>query len=140
MGVSAAFVVPWSALPEVIDVDKIVNGRAQEGIFSGVMTFLRKVSTTGALFLLSVTLDLTGYLTPEIGGTTTQPESTLGAIQLLITAVPALLLVLGIVFTLRYPIDKKGCALLRKRLEKSTADALSQREQEELEKLIQRAY
>jgi oligogalacturonide transporter len=140
VGVSGAFVVPWSALPEVIDVDKIVNGRAQEGIFSGVMTFLRKVSTTGALFLLSATLDLTGYLTPEIGGTTTQPETTLRAIQLLITAVPALLLVLCIVFTLRYPIDKKGYALLRKRLEKSTEDTLSPREQQELEKLLQRAY
>ncbi|MCP4196920.1 MAG: MFS transporter [Proteobacteria bacterium] len=140
LGVSGAFIVPWSALPEVIDVDKIVNGRAQEGIFSGVMTFLRKVSTTGALFLLSATLDLTGYLTPEIRGTTAQPENTLRAIQLLITAVPALLLVIGILFTLRYPIDKRGHALIRKRLEQPTEDALSQSEREELKKLIQRVY
>jgi sugar (glycoside-pentoside-hexuronide) transporter len=140
MGVSGAFVVPWSALPEVIDVDKIVNGRAQEGIFSGVMTFIRKVSTTGALLVLSSTLDLTGYLTPEVRGEASQPHVTLRAIHILITAVPALLLVLGALFTLRYPIDKKGYALIQKRLDQSTEDALSPHEQKELQRLIKRAY
>jgi len=138
-GAAAAFVVPWSALPEVIDVDRLVNGRAQEGIFSGVMTFLRKLSTTGALFLISIALDLTGYCPPGEAVAAGQPESTLLAIRLLTVAVPAALLCLGLVFTLRYPIDRRLYSLIRRRLDVGDG-ALESAEQEELAQGLGRAY
>jgi Na+/melibiose symporter-like transporter len=64
----------------------------------------------------------------------------LRAVQILITAVPSLLLVLGLLFTWRYPIDKKGYTLIQKRLEQPTGDSLSPGEQKELQDLIKRAY
>ncbi len=139
-GVAAAFVVPWSALPEVIDVDRFVNGRAQEGVFTGVMTFLRKLSTTGALFLLSLTLNWTGYLPPDARVGNSQPESTLLSIHLLTTLVPAFFLITSFFFTWRYPIDRHRYELLRKRLEHTTDDPLTPAEQSKLNQLIKEAY
>jgi len=50
ISVSSAHVLPDAMFPDVIEWDELRTGRRQEGIYYGVMNFVRK--TTGALFLL----------------------------------------------------------------------------------------
>lgn len=138
-GMASAFVVPWSALPEVIDVDQVVNGRTDEGVYAGIMTFLRKATTTLAIFFIATSLDLTGYQSPEELSEGAQSSSVLWIIRGFTALLPALLLVIGTVLALRYPVTKRGHELVRRRLD-GDSDALSDAEERELEKVVERAY
>lgn len=133
-GVCATFVVPWSALPEIIDLDRFAHGRSQEGIFNGVMTFLRKVATTGALFALSLTLEGAGYRPPVEGEDFVQGERTLLAVRLMTVAAPALVVVLGLLIGTRYGIDRDACALLRR--SEGDGEPLNDEEKERLRALL----
>lgn len=115
VGLAAAFVVPWSALPEVLDLDRLITGRKNEGVYTGVMTFLRKVTTTLALFGISLSLDLSGYV-PALEEGSGQNETVLLTIRIITALVPAALLVLAAIFALKYPIDKRAHALMMKKL------------------------
>ncbi len=138
-GAASAFVVPWSALPEVIDLDQAVNGRADEGVYAGIMTFLRKATTTLAIFLIGTSLELTGYVPPdELARGAAQPDRVLWAIRLFTAALPAALLVAGALLALRYPVGKRDHALMRRFIE--GGDELTGEERRELDRFLERAY
>jgi GPH family glycoside/pentoside/hexuronide:cation symporter len=42
-GVSTAYLVPWSMMPDVIELDELQTGQRREGIFYGFMVLLQKV-------------------------------------------------------------------------------------------------
>lgn len=62
LAMAAAFVVPWSALPETIDVDRLVNDRDTEGIYAGIMTFTRKLISSTVVLIIGTSLGLAGYV------------------------------------------------------------------------------
>jgi len=139
VGIASAFVVPWSALPEVIDIDRAVLGRQMEGIYTGFMTFLRKASTTLAIFLISLALSLSGYQAPDSLQQAAQPAEALLSIRLFTTLLPILVLVGGLFLASRYPVTKRFHALLRRRLDEPRG-ALSPAEAHELDELLSRGY
>ena len=51
----------WSALPDIADVDELITGHRREGLYSGVSTFLRKLSGGVIVGALGVALDIIGY-------------------------------------------------------------------------------
>ncbi|MBW2532249.1 MAG: MFS transporter, partial [Deltaproteobacteria bacterium] len=136
IGVAAAFVFPWAALPEVIDVDRLVNDRSQEGVFTGVMTFLRKASTTGALFLLSLALEWSGYTSSGPEGVGLQPPGAATTIRLVTTVIPALLVLVAAGFAWRYPITRRLYRLVRRRLDRPAEQPAAERR--ELERELER--
>ncbi len=138
VGLASAFVVPWSALPEVLDLDRLVTGRKNEGVYTGVMTFLRKLTTTLALFGISLSLDLTGYV-PALDEGSRQNDTVLLAIRLITTSAPAVFLVIAVIFALRYPIDKRTHALMLKKLTPGSP-RLSPEEQRDWDKFKKSAY
>jgi sugar (glycoside-pentoside-hexuronide) transporter len=137
-GVAAAFVVPWSALPEVIDLHVVRNGRAEEGIYAGVMTFLRKATTTLAIFGIALSLEAFGYRRPDELGGAPQPASALACIRVFSTIVPAALVVGSIAIALRYPVTKRAHRLIRRKLD--APEELSAQETAEIEAFLDRAY
>lgn len=140
IGVACAFVVPWSALPEVIDCDIVVNGRKIEGVYTGIMTFLRKLTTTLAIFLIATSLDFTGYKSPETLGESIQDVHVLWVIRIFTTVVPAVILIVGIIIATRYPITKRFHSLLRRKLETDTGHPLSPEEEIQLNDLLSIGY
>lgn len=106
-GLSTAYLVPWSMLPDVLDLDELNTGQRREGIFCGLVVQFQKIALAIALFLVGKTLDWTG-LVPTTPGQAlpAQPESVLWAIRLLIGPVPALVLVFGLVCAYFYPITR----------------------------------
>jgi len=102
IGVSTAHVMPSSMRPDVLEVDELASGRRQEGIYSGVAVFLRKLSTSLALFGIGVVLDWAGYVPEGL-----QPESALWAIRVIMSPVPAALLISAIVIAVFYPITRE---------------------------------
>ena len=108
MGLSTAYLVPWSMLPDVIDLDELNTGQRREGIFCGILIQLQKLGTAIAIFLVGKTLDWSGFAA-EVAGQTpaAQPESALWAIRWLMGPLPGLLLAIGVAVAVFYPISRE---------------------------------
>ncbi len=108
IGVSLAFLIPWSLLPDVIDYDELETGQRREGIFYGFFVFLQKFGIAVGLFVQGQVLEWAGYITPDVGSTIVpaQPESALFALRVLIALVPIILLVISMFLMQRYPISE----------------------------------
>ena len=108
VGVAVAYLIPWSMLPDVIEEDELKTGRRREGAFYGYFALLQKFGAAVGSGLIGLALAATGYITPPENITTpiAQPESALLAIRLMIGPIPAIMLAIGIVLALRFPITK----------------------------------
>ncbi|KKJ00489.1 sugar transporter [Prochlorothrix hollandica PCC 9006 = CALU 1027] len=124
VGVSTAYLIPWSMVPDVIDLDELQTGQRREGIFYGFMVLLQKLGLAAGLFLVGKALDGAGFLTTTAGeAIPQQPDSALMAIRVAIGPVPTLFLILGLVLAYYYPITREvhGEIMLKLRERKENA-------------------
>ena len=107
-GVSTAYLVPWSLLPDVVDLDELNTGQRREGVFYSFMLLLQKIGLALGIALVGQALGWAGYI-PSVAGEPVpiQPDSALLAIRLSIAPLPTLCLVCGIVLTYFYPISRQ---------------------------------
>ncbi|MCM1984368.1 MFS transporter [Lyngbya confervoides] len=108
IGVSTAYLVPWSMIPDVIDLDELRTGQRREGIFYGFMVLLQKFGLALGLFLVGIALEASGFLEAVAGAPLpTQPDSALAAIRFAIGPIPTFCLLVGLVLTYFYPIGRE---------------------------------
>jgi GPH family glycoside/pentoside/hexuronide:cation symporter len=109
VGVATAYLVPWSMLPDVIELDELETGQRREGLYYGFVVLLQKLGLALGLFAVGQALALTGYITPPPGTTipADQPASALLAIRILIGPIPAIILIAGVALVHRFPITKQ---------------------------------
>lgn len=139
-GLGGLFLGPWSMVPEVIDVEVLRTGRSEEGIFTGIMTFLRKATTSLALFGIASALEVSGYVSPaELDGEPQTPAAVL-AIRAFTTLAPALLVLLSMVVAASYPIDRRIHGLVRRKLDGEEGEPLTADEERELDEAMVKAY
>lgn len=112
LGVSSAHVLPTAMSPDVLEVDELMSGRRQEGIYAGFNVFVRKLSTGLVLAIIGPILAWSGY----VEGAAQQTASTLWAIRLLIAALPAALLISSIVVAWFYPLTRARHAAIQAEL------------------------
>jgi len=106
-GLATAYLVPWSMLPDVVDLDQLQTGQRREGIFYGFVVQLQKIAVAIALFLVGKTLDWSGFITRTADQPLPiQPETALLAIRWLIGPIPSLVLLGGLLLTYFYPITR----------------------------------
>jgi glycoside/pentoside/hexuronide:cation symporter, GPH family len=113
IGVGAAHVLPWSIIPDAIEWDEYQTGERHEGMFYSLVTLMQKIASSIAIPLTAVLLDLTHY----VPNSSTQPASALLGIRILVGPIPALLLVIGIVFALKYPLSREEFTRVVKELD-----------------------
>ncbi len=107
-GVATAYLVPWSMLPDVIELDELQTGQRREGIFYSFMTLLQKVGLALGLFLVGQALNMAGFIEATPGEPLPiQPESALFAIRVAIGPIPTLSLICGLVLACFYPITRE---------------------------------
>jgi GPH family glycoside/pentoside/hexuronide:cation symporter len=107
-GVSTAYLIPWSMLPDVIELDELKTGQRREGIYYSFVVLLQKVCLAIAVFLVLKSLDWAGYLKPIANNPPpVQPDAVLFAIRFAIGPLPTLALILGLVLTYFYPITRE---------------------------------
>jgi len=102
IGTGVAYAIPWAMLPDVTDLDEAYTGYRQEGIYAGMMTFIRKLSSGVAIFLVGLLLQVSGYT----AGAAEQTSLAKTAIVGILTVVPILFVLLGIFAAVRYPIGR----------------------------------
>ena len=111
-GVATAYVVPWSILPDVIELDELNTGRRREGMFYSFMTLAQKFGLAIGIYLVGLALKFSQFDETQIA----QPESALTAIRFFMGPVPLVLLVAGVVLVYFYPITKEFHAEVMLRL------------------------
>ena len=128
IGLSAAYLIPWSMLPDTIEYNEVKTGERQEGLFYGFFVFLQKLGLSVGLGFSGWALGAAGYLTPTVEGgelqLVSQPDSVLTALRLFVSLVPAAVLLFSIPLALAYPITRhkhdEMCAELAARRAAST--------------------
>jgi glycoside/pentoside/hexuronide:cation symporter, GPH family len=111
LGIAAAHVIPWSIIPDIIEVDELENGRRQEGTFYGFLVFLQKTGSAVTLAFVQWVFANTGFVPNGV-----QNADTLTAIRVLIGGFPAILLMISIFLAWRFPINRKRHGELREAL------------------------
>ncbi|HHP7231325.1 MAG TPA: MFS transporter [Xenococcaceae cyanobacterium] len=117
-GVSVAYLVPWSMIPDVIELDELNTGQRREGIFYSFMVLLQKFGLALALFLVGLALEWSGFIEKPPGGEIPiQPDSALLAIRIAVAPLPTVVLIIGLVLAYFYPITKEFHEEIRVKLE-----------------------
>lgn len=114
LGMGVSYAIPWAMLPEVVDVDEVVSGLRQEGVYAGIMTFLRQVSSSIAVFTIGAILQFTGYN----ADLAVQPPQAVNAIRLINTAIPIATVALGLLCCYWFPITRENFAAIREVLDR----------------------
>ncbi|CAJ0926186.1 unnamed protein product [Ranitomeya imitator] len=102
--IAASLLLPWSMLPDVVDNFRQKNPRANglEAIFYSSFVFFTKLSAGIALGISTLSLQFAGYSS----GVCRQSYHVVLTLQILIGAVPAVLIILGLIILIFYPITE----------------------------------
>jgi glycoside/pentoside/hexuronide:cation symporter, GPH family len=106
-GVSTAYLIPWSMLPDVIELDELNTGKRREGFFYSFMVFSQKICLGFAVALMLQSLDATGFKPPVNDIPQVQAPAVLMAIRWSIGPIPTLSLICGLICAYFYPITKE---------------------------------
>ncbi len=116
-GVSVAYLIPWSMLPDVIEYDELLTGQRREGVYYGFMVLLQKLGLALAVFLVGQALGAAGFVSRLAGEPVPeQPEAALAAIRFAMGPLPGIALILGLVCVYFYPITKDRYAEIVRQL------------------------
>jgi GPH family glycoside/pentoside/hexuronide:cation symporter len=111
LAVNFMYMVYWSMIPDVTEVDEFKSGQRREGIYFAVTDFINKVVMSLGAFLVGLLLDATGYI-PDA-----PPESSITMIRVLTSFAPAAFALLLIVFGILSPMTKTKHEALKKAIE-----------------------
>ena len=114
LGRGALNYIPWSVYNYMPDVDEIVTGRRREGAFAGVMTFVRKVMQSAAIFIVGLILDASGL----VKGQKIQPESVIDIAVLTMIVGALSLMIFGFAVSLRFKLNRDTHAVLMEEIER----------------------
>ncbi len=102
-GVSTAYLIPWSMIPDVIELDELTTGQRREGIFYGFMVLLQKIGLAIGLFIVGLALEAAKF----IPGQQVQPDSALFAIRVAIGPFPTVAVIGGLILAYFYPLTRE---------------------------------
>uniref|UniRef100_A0A670IPQ4 MFSD2 lysolipid transporter A, lysophospholipid n=1 Tax=Podarcis muralis TaxID=64176 RepID=A0A670IPQ4_PODMU len=105
ISVAAAFLLPWSMLPDVIDDFNLQHpdSTGHEAIFFSFYVFFIKFASGVSLGVSTLSLDFAGYKTRGCS----QPEEVNLTLKILVSAAPVALIILGLLLFKLYPIDEE---------------------------------
>jgi GPH family glycoside/pentoside/hexuronide:cation symporter len=119
IGISVGYLVPWSMVPDVVELDELETGQRREGVFYGFFVLLQKLGLALGMFVSGWALDLSGYVRGVAGQPDpVQPASALFTMRVLIGPVSAAVLLLSFVAVYFYPLTREKHAALRVELQK----------------------
>ncbi|NJN79451.1 MAG: MFS transporter [Anaerolineales bacterium] len=117
IGVSAAYILPDSILPDVIEWDELRTHRRQEGVYYGIRTLIRKLTGAGVIFVTLQILGWSGYQSPPSDVIQfTQPDSALFMIRLMVSFIGAVIVSGTILLAWSYPLTREKYDRIQKLL------------------------
>ncbi|XP_054251245.1 sodium-dependent lysophosphatidylcholine symporter 1 isoform X3 [Indicator indicator] len=131
ISVAAAFLLPWSMLPDVIDDFKLQHpdSHGHEAIFFSFYVFFTKFASGVSLGISTLSLDFAGYQTRGCS----QPSEVNITLKMLVSAVPVGLILLGLLLFKLYPIDEEKRRKNKKALQELREESNSSSESDNTE-------
>lgn len=117
IGVSAAHVIPWSIIPDAIEYGELQTGKRYEGMFYSLISLAQKIASSFAIPLALLVLDRTGYIPNSVQ----QPPSAVLGIRIVTGPIPTVVIALGIVFAVFYPLGREKYTQIARELEERRA-------------------
>jgi len=145
LGTGGIVVMIYAIFPDIPDVDELRSGERREGIYSALVTFIRKFSSALAIFAVSNVIGWSGYVPPiqqVTNGATKlieQPQSDifLLVLRLIFMLLPIVLLAFALVFALKFPLSPQLHARLNVLLRKQRAgEPVDETERQELTRVL----
>ncbi|XP_068603202.1 sodium-dependent lysophosphatidylcholine symporter 1-B [Brachionichthys hirsutus] len=135
VGVAAAFLLPWSMLPDVVDDFQVQNPNStgHEALFYSFYVFFTKFASGVSLGISTLSLDFAGYISRGCS----QPKEVHLTLKLLVSAAPVALIIIGLGILYSYPINEERRQGNRKLLqEQRENEADSETDSTEMENMI----
>ncbi|GAB80383.1 Glucuronide carrier protein homolog [Shimwellia blattae] len=101
--------VPWNTYTYIADVDEVITGQRREGIFAGIMTLTRKASQAGAVMLVGIVMQLSGF----VSGQSEQPPAVSHTILMILSVGTVSVLAIGFLISLRFKLNLQTHSVLR---------------------------
>lgn len=139
LGFAGAQLTSWIIFPDAVDAGELKLGDRPTGSFSGIMTFIRKISAAIAIQFFGIMLTITHYVTPtEAEPIPVQPPETLTGIRIAMAGGFVLLMAWGWIAARKFVLTKKRSEQVRKFLQikaESGLENLDPEAKQELEEL-----
>ncbi|RVE66441.1 hypothetical protein OJAV_G00107470 [Oryzias javanicus] len=135
VGVAAAFLLPWSMLPDVVDDFQVQNPDSvgHEALFYSFYVFFTKFASGVSLGVSTLSLDFAGYISRGCS----QPSNVDLTLKVLVSAGPIVFIMIGLGVLYSYPIDEERRTLNRKKLQdQRDSEADSETDSAELANII----
>ncbi|MBT8491205.1 MAG: MFS transporter, partial [Deltaproteobacteria bacterium] len=100
VGMSTYILFPWAMIPDTVEYSQWKTGIRQEGFLYGFFVFGLKLSQAFAGFFTGTILAHVGYKANEV-----QTLEALNGIRFLMTIMPCVLITIGILLIVFYPIN-----------------------------------
>ena len=117
-GMSAVQIIPWAAIPDVIEIDEYVNHVRREGAYYGIVQFLYKFASGVGIAVVSFILSLFGYKEAIGSEVIVQPESALLAVRLVLGILPGIFFLVSSYFSHRGHISRESFNKIKAELAK----------------------
>lgn len=108
VGRSGTYYVCWNIYSFIPDIDEMLTGKRREGIFAGVMTFVRKAVQAIALFLVGIILQYYGF----VAKSASQAPETIHGIVMVFGVGSVAFLLFGIICSLKFRLTQRNHAVL----------------------------
>ena len=142
VGTSAGQLSTWSMLADIYDIDEIRTGKRQEGLYSGMTSFLRKFSSGVAILLIGFGLQALGFdqnkysilkaETVDFNPAQYAGSGVVMGIKWMFVLIPLVLLTLCLIFAIKNKITKQRFDAVLKGIDEFKArgniDALTEQE------------
>jgi len=119
-GLSSAFLLPWSMVPDTVEYQQWKTGQRNEGMLYGYFVLFFNVSAALTGLICGLGLDLAGYI-PH----TVQTAVTRNGIIFLMTIIPCSFICTGLIILKFYPIDEQMHGHILDRIEENNLNKLT---------------
>lgn len=117
IGYAALWVLMGSMIADVCDKDECETGERREGTYSSIFWWGVKLGMSASLAMAGFILNFTGFQEGLIGP---QSIATIFNMRVLDVLMPAICIILSIVFMIKYPLSEVRSHEIRNRLDKLT--------------------
>jgi GPH family glycoside/pentoside/hexuronide:cation symporter len=111
-GVMSISMTIWAMIPDAVEVDELKFGQRREGLFFGVISFVRKLAVAFFIWMIGIVLSKIGYVAGQV-----QPDGVLLGIRLLYAEGVAFFLLLSMVGAYLLPMTRKRHAALKEAIQ-----------------------
>ncbi|MCR5397313.1 MAG: MFS transporter [Lachnospiraceae bacterium] len=131
LGMASASITIYAILADLADVDELITSINRPGIVSAMATFIRKITAGLSVSIIGFMLALVGYDETLAAQGARQAASTQTGIAYIYIFLPVALMVLTLLFTIKFPMKKKDFAVIQKEIQRRKGEDSSEASPEE---------